>query len=44
MFGVGLIEAIILGILCLVPTIAGIGVVVWLVTKNKRSSGENRDE
>ena len=45
MFGIGTMELLILGLVCLftvVPGVVGVGVLIWYVTKkNKSPSGEH---
>jgi hypothetical protein len=40
MFGIGGIEMVILGLVCLVPVVAGIAAVIVLATKNKGPGNE----
>lgn len=47
MFGVGPVELLVLGVVCVLPVIAGIigiGVLVWLgIQKNKKSSSQENE-
>ena len=47
MYGIGTMELLILGLICLftvVPGVVGVGVLIWYVAnKNKSSSGEHTD-
>ena len=38
MFGIGVTEAIILGVVCLLPTIGAVAAVIVLMTKQKDSN------
>jgi hypothetical protein len=44
MMGFGLFEILLLGAVCVVPAVAILGALIWLVISQRKSSGENSDD